>query len=236
MHSWRVLLLPYLEAIDLYKQYDFNEPWDGPKNRLLADKMPSVYLCPKARWTGDKPPPVTSYVAVTGPGTLWPGTKSARLKDVRDGAANTLLVTEVAHSDIHWMEPRDATLEEALASDATVSQPVTGNHVQTSYFLRDIQVAYMAMTDGRILVLDGRLTKEGLRAFATISGGEPTDPEIYLVRESVWHRLNWEHVIGLAIFLLSLAALAWKACFQPVEKREDRVLDPQVGEETADGR
>ena len=27
MHSWRVLILPYLEESALYMQYDFNEPW-----------------------------------------------------------------------------------------------------------------------------------------------------------------------------------------------------------------
>jgi hypothetical protein len=32
MHSWRVLLLPFLEMQALYDQYDFNEPWDGPNN------------------------------------------------------------------------------------------------------------------------------------------------------------------------------------------------------------
>src|SRR5262245_23624397 len=34
-HSWRVLLLPYLGYEELYKQYDFNEPWDGPNNSRL---------------------------------------------------------------------------------------------------------------------------------------------------------------------------------------------------------
>ena len=33
MHSWRVLILPYLGFDDLYKAYDFTEPWDGPNNK-----------------------------------------------------------------------------------------------------------------------------------------------------------------------------------------------------------
>src|SRR5438105_1376638 len=37
MHSWRVLILPYLERNDLYQQYDFNEPWNGPHNSRLAE-------------------------------------------------------------------------------------------------------------------------------------------------------------------------------------------------------
>ena len=27
-HSWRVLLLPFLEQQPLYEQYDFSQPWD----------------------------------------------------------------------------------------------------------------------------------------------------------------------------------------------------------------
>ena len=45
-YSWRVAILPYLEQNALYKQYDFDEPWDGPNNRKLLDKMPAVYSYP----------------------------------------------------------------------------------------------------------------------------------------------------------------------------------------------
>ena len=36
MHSWRVLILPFLEQKALYDQYRFDEPWDGPNNGKLA--------------------------------------------------------------------------------------------------------------------------------------------------------------------------------------------------------
>src|SRR5437867_1183897 len=39
-HSWRVLLLPYLSEQPLYAAYNFDEPWDGPTNRLLASQIP----------------------------------------------------------------------------------------------------------------------------------------------------------------------------------------------------
>src|SRR5207248_11267837 len=32
MHSWRVLVLPYIEGHDVYKQYNFSEPWDSETN------------------------------------------------------------------------------------------------------------------------------------------------------------------------------------------------------------
>ena len=33
MHSSRMLILPYVGFDDLYKAYDFTEPWDGPNNK-----------------------------------------------------------------------------------------------------------------------------------------------------------------------------------------------------------
>ncbi|MDZ7616266.1 MAG: DUF1559 domain-containing protein [Patescibacteria group bacterium] len=36
MHSWRVLILPFLEREDIYSQYRFDEPWDGPIHCALT--------------------------------------------------------------------------------------------------------------------------------------------------------------------------------------------------------
>lgn len=41
-HSWRVLILEFFNS-DLYEEYRFSEPWDGPNNRKLAERMPSLY-------------------------------------------------------------------------------------------------------------------------------------------------------------------------------------------------
>ncbi len=53
-HSWRVLILPYLEKTGiadqgelqgLYEAYDFSEPWNGPTNLKLVHRMPLIYGC-----------------------------------------------------------------------------------------------------------------------------------------------------------------------------------------------
>src|SRR5579863_9248252 len=46
MHSWRVLILPYLDQLPLYKEYNFSEPWDGPNNSRLLNRMPPAFSCP----------------------------------------------------------------------------------------------------------------------------------------------------------------------------------------------
>jgi hypothetical protein len=103
MHSWRVLLLPYLDRLPLYKEYHFDEPWDGPHNRPLADRMPRVYRCPSAP-TGVS---VTSYAVVVGPNTVFPGATAVRRDEISDGLSNTILVVEAARVGINWLEPRD---------------------------------------------------------------------------------------------------------------------------------
>ena len=75
MHSWRVLILPYLEEKSLYDRYDFSEPWDGPDNSQLAAEMPKVYRCRSDSCSLS--PTDTSYLAVVGDGTIWPGAKGS---------------------------------------------------------------------------------------------------------------------------------------------------------------
>src|SRR5262245_19749930 len=38
--SWRVILLPFVEQGPLYKEFKLDEPWDGPNNKKLLEKMP----------------------------------------------------------------------------------------------------------------------------------------------------------------------------------------------------
>ena len=110
MRSWRVAILPYLEQQSLYQRYKFNEPWDGPNNRLLAGTVVPTYRCP----SDPSPNPTeTNYVMIVGKGTMG-GTPNEffNFSQVTDGSSNTILVVEVTGTGINWMEPRDLTLEE----------------------------------------------------------------------------------------------------------------------------
>jgi hypothetical protein len=48
MHSWRVLVLASADypSRSIFDAYNFNEPWDGPNNRMLAAKMGILYAVP----------------------------------------------------------------------------------------------------------------------------------------------------------------------------------------------
>ncbi len=41
--SWRVAILPELGEQDIYDQFDFSKPWDGPENLKAAEQIPEVF-------------------------------------------------------------------------------------------------------------------------------------------------------------------------------------------------
>lgn len=109
MHSWRVLILPYLGQQELYDQYRFDEPWDSEYNAQLATSSGKTqglgFSCP-----GDADSEVkdhTNYVAVVGPETAMPGDKSRSLGELANGGSETILLVEIRDSKIRWFEPRD---------------------------------------------------------------------------------------------------------------------------------
>jgi len=111
-HSWRVLIWPYLSGDDSWKRYSFDEPWDGPHNRLLASEAPACFRSPNA--DRRQKSPFTDYVGIAGEGTPWRGMRSLRPEDLRDQSRKVIWFVEVANSGIHWMEPRDIPLDQAL--------------------------------------------------------------------------------------------------------------------------
>jgi hypothetical protein len=163
MHSWRVLILPFVEEAALYQRYDFSQPWDGPNNRLLEAEMPAVFRCPASG--ENHPAGETNYVVIVGPGTAWPGATSVKLSEISDVKESTLLLTETHDSGISWLEPRDLTLEKAV-SQINVH---AGGGISSHHLLGP----NIATADGRSreMTMDD-LTPQRLRALLTIAGGD----------------------------------------------------------------
>ena len=170
MHSWRVLLLPYLEQQDLYNRYDFSEPWDGPNNRLLAAEIPRVYCCPsdpQARSSF-----ATSYLAVVGPATMWHADTGVAFREVTDGSRYTLLVVESNNSGILWMEPRDlTTLQMAATINSTRGQGICSCHACDDGG-SGINGAHVVFVDGSVRRLSNETSAKSIDAALTIAGGE----------------------------------------------------------------
>jgi prepilin-type processing-associated H-X9-DG protein len=104
MHSWRILLLPYLDQREAYEKYDFNEPWDSPKNREVTSIPFGAYRCLADQ---SKNRNRTNYVAVIGNHTAWPAPHG-----LADVAVNSevIAIIETIDTGIEWAEPRDFAL------------------------------------------------------------------------------------------------------------------------------
>ncbi len=172
MHSWRVLILPQLDRNDLYKRYRFDEPWDGPNNKLLHGEGMDIFVCP----SDVHAPGVnnTSYVAVLGDHTAWPGATPMTTQSIsaRDGTSRTILLMETHNSGIHWMEPRDTTLDwcvNGIDGPAAGKSPGTqGNHTGGGV---------VSFVDGHVMYLDHSVTGAQLKELLTIDDNLPSEPE-----------------------------------------------------------
>ncbi|HEV3136667.1 MAG TPA: DUF1559 domain-containing protein [Pirellulales bacterium] len=162
MHSWRVLILPFVEDAglkQLHTRYDFKEPWNGPHNIQLADKMPKVFACPNDSNRQ------ASYLAVVGPETAWPGSNGIAFRGISDGTANTLMLVEVAESGINWLEPRDLTFEQA-AQGINIPEAklgISSHHQGGAEFL---------FCDGSAHFLSDGIAPDVLRSLLTAAGND----------------------------------------------------------------
>ena len=179
MHSWRVLILPYLERKDLYDRYNFSEPWDGPNNRKLAAEMPREFACPCQPRPANGPLVETNYLAIVGPNTAWPDGKAVHLSQVSDGTSNTLLVVEVHDSGISWLEPRDLHISQM----ATAINPPRGQGISSRHGSHNDKgpgsCAMAIFCDGHTEVLHNDLPPDLLRAMLTARGGEDVSRHKY---------------------------------------------------------
>ena len=159
MHSWRVLILPYIDQAALYSQYNFSEPWDGPNNSRLLVQMPAVYACPSHAASGTTT--TTAYAGVFGEDCVFRGSEPVAIKDIKDGTANTLLVGEVANSTIPWMKPED--IDVAMHATIGAAGGFGSDHAGGAQFL---------MCDGSVHFLSTAINLQTLQALFTRDGNE----------------------------------------------------------------
>lgn len=160
LHSWRVLLLPFMEQKQLYDQIAHDEPWDSPANRQFHDRVMHLYTCPSS--SGD--PTETNYVVVVGDQTLFPPDGQTRtLGDVSDGTSNTIMIMEVTHSGVNWMEPTD------LSFDQMRFMPNSGPGDASSEHPGMVNAGF---ADGSVRAVSDDIDPHVLEGLLTIDGGE----------------------------------------------------------------
>jgi len=106
--SWRVAVLPYVEADNLYKQFKLDEPWDSDNNKKLIEMMPKLYAPVRGKAKAGH----TFYQTFTGKDTLF-GDKGAlfKISTIPDGTSNTALIVEAGETVI-WSKPADLVFDQ----------------------------------------------------------------------------------------------------------------------------
>lgn len=118
LHSWRVLILPFLGEQQLYDQFDLKQPWDAPDNVKLVKQMPDVYRHVAGDRLGE-----TRFRAIIGPTTMWPSDVPRSRRDMP--GRSIAVVVETPESTI-WTKPDDANLDEVLEAAAGTNQLAIG--------------------------------------------------------------------------------------------------------------
>ena len=114
LHSWRVLLLPYVGEEKLYAQIRLDEPWDSQHNRQFHAAIPSIYRCPTAAWTKQGE---TTYSVVVGEHTAFQPGAGKPLDDF----GKTLILAVERWEPVCWMDPASELTQGQIANPSYVS-------------------------------------------------------------------------------------------------------------------
>lgn len=167
MHSWRVLLLPFMGFKDLYDQYRFNESWDSSHNRRVTDVAIESYRCPGQPKAQNA---LTNYMMVVGTHTISDGPHSRNMAEITDGLRNTIMFVEVADSGTRWAEPRDLNFDQInFKINSSKRQGISGYHTG------GVNAVFCAPL---VRFLSDSTNPQLIKAMLTIDGGEqvPAEP------------------------------------------------------------
>lgn len=156
LHSWRTLLLPYLDRADLYELLDLSKPWDDPVNSALFHAGVLRWSCPNSKGMAGS----TTYLAVVSPNGCFRTDRSVTLDEITDRLSTTLLIVEVPQNRaVPWMSPTDIDESDFLGIGSNSKQSHTGG-------------MHSAYVDGSVRLLMSDVPTKVRRALVSIAGND----------------------------------------------------------------
>jgi prepilin-type processing-associated H-X9-DG protein len=156
LHSWRTLILPYLERQRLYASIDLSKPWNDPANAEAHKSEISEFRCPGAKCPANQ----TTYMAIVAPNGCFCPNKPRQLSEITDDHGGTLMVIEVGSEHaVHWMAPIDADETLVMASGPSTKRNHEGG----------TNAAYV---DGSVRFLKSGTPAAERRALISIAGND----------------------------------------------------------------
>ena len=161
LHSWRVLILPFIEQRALYEEIRLDEPWDSEHNQQFHSKIPSTYWCPSnpnAPTRGG-----CCYSIICGEEAAFAGAKPRKFKDITDGTSNTIFLVE-RKVPVNWMDPsNEITFETACEGVNVNAMGISSFHTEGANY---------ALGDGSVSFISNTIDAKELRKMLTISEGQ----------------------------------------------------------------
>lgn len=156
--SWRVHILPFIEEVDLYNQFNLDEPWDSEHNKALISQIPELFQTPGVNEEGK-----TVFQVVVGENTSFNLEKGLGFREFTDGLSNTIMVVEAgADKADTWTKPGGLTLDEE-------------NPIKTFGTIKEGTLSVL-ISDGSVRTVDiETISNETIKALITRNGGEIID-------------------------------------------------------------
>jgi hypothetical protein len=164
LHSWRVLILPYLDQDDLFNRFDLDLAWHHPTNMEAARDMPQVFRHPNGGVNSSYNE--SGYYLIKGMGTLFPKAGPLGPDQITDDPSQTILVIEgspLVPSGM-WTEPLDLDFANMQGMLGTKPGIEPGG-------LLDDGVAF-STADGRGHFVPNTMEPIKFRSLVTSRGGE----------------------------------------------------------------
>ena len=155
MHSWRVLVAPYLEAPAELGAYDFSVAWNRGSNKRLQGLQMHAYKCPYCA-ANNKTTSQTTVVAVTDDHAVFSADEDA------------ICLVGITRSGIHWLEPRDLTVADLV--DNGNNWLVSSEHGAG---------VWICQSDGGVRFLLDSCTRDELQRLVAGSGHELDTERLY---------------------------------------------------------
>ncbi len=220
LHSWRTLILPFLNEEILYSKLTLDEPWDSPTNlAVFQSAKTDAFASELYRVAYGVPESEAHFLAVTGGGTLWSPNRQESSTPTYDAARDRVMLVQTGVKRARWYEPVDLSEEEFVhllhGDDNDELDTVEVGYFVTRYGrIHRRRTRTVGLGGGVVFDVQRAPTRDVARSLVVVSDDpielwsvaeeyvSDTDAEVRLVRVQLhWGRV-WNALVFVALALL----------------------------------
>lgn len=165
LHSWRTLILPYLDEAALYASIDLTKPWNDPVNAKACRTSVGVFQCPSSvKKQGAGASDRSDYLAIVGDGCAFAATQPT---DPKTFGKKEDVIAAVVEVDVDrrapWASPTDI-------DPSTMTQLRKSNKLSHEFGWN------VCFVDGSVHLLTVNISEKAARACCSTRAEDAVDP------------------------------------------------------------